>query len=176
MHASLSASLHASLIGMLACVVGCRAPLSEALPYGADSASCASCHVDQGADFARSAHSQSAQSPVFNGLLPHVDAAWGALARARCESCHAPAHLPPSEQHDAHGGIQCVSCHAAIGNRGTRDGRLVIDLNAPLDGPFGDGQSPAHASQSRGFVSDAQPLPDVPRGDGPAALCRVECG
>jgi hypothetical protein len=156
MHASLSASLTASLIGMLVLVVGCRASLSEALPYGADNASCASCHVAQGEDFARSAHDQSAQSPVFNSLLPHVDAAWGSLARARCESCHAPVHLPPSEQHDAHGGIQCVSCHAAIGNRGTGDGRLVLDLNAPLDGPFGDGQSPAHASQSRGFVSDAQ--------------------
>ena len=137
-------------------VAGCRGPLSEALPYGADNDTCASCHVTQGEDFSGSAHQHSAESPVFRAFLPRVEEAWGALARQRCEGCHAPQHLPPAELAETHPGIQCVSCHAAVGNRGTRDGRLVVDLTAPLDGPFGDGQSPAHASASRGFVSDSQ--------------------
>lgn len=153
---SRTASLSAVLIGTFASLVGCRAPISEALPLGADNETCASCHVEQGAQFAGSAHGSSAQSPVFLALLPHVEGAWGGLARSRCTQCHAPSHVPPAEAEAPHAGLQCVSCHAAIGNRGTRDGRLVIDLNAPLDGPFGDGQSSAHASQSRGFLSDAQ--------------------
>lgn len=158
--ASLHVSLHVSLSASWFCLVvllsGCRGPLSEALPYGADNETCASCHVSQGESFARSAHGQSAESPVFQALLPHVEHAWGAQASSRCIGCHAPSHLPVEVASEAHPGVACVSCHGAIGNRGTRDGRLVIDLNAPLDGPFGDGQSPAHRSQSRGFISDAQ--------------------
>ena len=149
-------SLHVSWFCVVLLLTGCRGPLSEALPYGADNETCASCHVSQGESFARSAHGQSAESPVFRGLLPHVEEAWGDEGRRQCVGCHSPSHLPVEARAEAHPGIACVSCHAAIGNRGTRDGRLVIDLNAPLDGPFGDGQSPAHRSQSRGFVSDAQ--------------------
>lgn len=126
----------------------------EALPYGASNAECGGCHADQALDFERSAH--TASSPVFEALLPRVETAWGEEARARCVQCHAPSHVPAMGTSPAEPGIACVSCHAAVGNRGTFDGRLVLDLGAPLDGPFEDPEfTPAHASERRGFVSDA---------------------
>ena len=138
---------------------GCG-PTTEVLPLGASNAECAGCHVDQGEDFSRSAHARATESPVFSALLPHVESAWGAGARARCVGCHAPRHVPAplaGPQPDEEAGVACVSCHAAVGNRGSFDGRLVVDLGAPLDGPFDDAEpTPAHASERRGFVSDAE--------------------
>lgn len=148
---------HLSLLAGLVsfCTAGCG-PTTEVLPLGASNAECAGCHVDQGEDFSRSAHARASESPVFVALLPHVEDAWGADARARCVGCHAPQHVP-SHASDDERGIACVSCHAAVGNRGSFDGRLVVDLGAPLDGPFDDAEpTPAHQSERRGFVSDAE--------------------
>lgn len=131
-------------------LVGCPRRQDGALPFGATNADCASCHDEHGAELAGSAHGRATESPVLAALLPRVEAAWGADARAACVSCHAPEHAPDAEPE-----ISCVSCHAAVGNRGTGDGALVIDLGAPLDGPITDAEpTPAHASRARGFVSD----------------------
>lgn len=138
-------------------LMGCGRPQGEALPFGASNATCAGCH-EQADDFERSAHASAATSPVFVALLPRVEATWGALARDRCVGCHAPSHVPAVElAGETIEGLACVSCHAAVGNRGSFDGRLVIDLGAPLDGPFADPEeTPAHTAENRGFISDAQ--------------------
>ena len=111
-------------------VSGCSAG-SSALPLGSGAADCASCHPTQADAFSRSAHARSEASPVLRAMLPEVEASWGAGARARCESCHAP-------QHGSDMAVTCVSCHAAVGNHGARDGALVVDLDVPLAGPFAD--------------------------------------
>ena len=134
-------------------IAGCPRRRDGALPYGADTAACATCHEEQAVELGGSAHGRATESPVFSALLPRVDEAWGSAARDRCVGCHAPSHLSEEE---GGAGITCVTCHAAIGNRGTGDGALVLDLGAPLDGPFADAEpTPAHASRARGLVSDA---------------------
>ena len=129
---------------------GCTEP---ALPYGASSASCASCHPDHAAEWAASGHGTSAASPVFTALLPRVEAAWGGFARDTCEGCHAPgargdAGLDPDD-------IGCVSCHAAVGDHGASDAALAVDLSQPLSGPLGAaaGVTDAHTSVDRGFLT-----------------------
>jgi|GEM_PF-985514 len=144
-----------AVLVMAAVVSSCARERGEALPFGASNATCASCH-SQADDFERSAHASAATSPVFVALLPHVEEAWGTAARDRCVGCHAPSHVPSIEVPEPEG-IACVSCHAAVGNRGSFDGRLVLDLGAPLDGPFADPEeTPAHTAERRGFVSDAE--------------------
>jgi hypothetical protein len=82
---------------------------------------------------------------VFQAMLAPVEKAWGAVAKARCVACHAPGHGGDEA-------IGCVTCHAAIGNRGESNGALVVDLDAPLAGPAGDPTS-AHRTSQRGFLT-----------------------
>lgn len=130
---------------------GCgRRSASEALPHGDSRASCATCHPAQSDAFATSAHSRSSSSPVLEAMLPRVESAWGAAARARCESCHAPAHSSAEDD------VTCISCHAAVGNRAERDGRLVVDPGAGLAGPFDDAEADAqgaHATRRGSFLA-----------------------
>lgn len=136
------------MIGLLA-ALGCAAPVG-ALPHGADSEACGACHSGLHAEWAGSAHARSAESPVFLALLPEIEAAWGELARQRCEGCHAPVDAPEAA-------IGCVMCHAAVGNHAERDGALAIDLEAPLAGPLGAAaaETTAHRSVQRGFLTES---------------------
>jgi hypothetical protein len=84
---------------------------------------------------------------VLEAMLPAVEKAWGSVARARCVACHSPGHGGDAT-------IGCVSCHAAVGNRGEGNGALVVDLQAPLAGPEGH-QTSAHRTTSRGFLTSA---------------------
>jgi hypothetical protein len=84
---------------------------------------------------------------VFEAMLPSVEKAWGSVAKARCVACHSPGHGGEAT-------IGCVSCHAAIGNRGDGNGALVVDLQAPLAGPEGH-QTSAHRTTTRGFLTSA---------------------
>lgn len=127
--------------------VGCSRPASLGLASTGE-ATCATCHADHAAAFELSRHGRATQSPVFQAMLPRVEASWGAAARARCEGCHAPAHGDDAS-------LTCVSCHAAVGNRGTRDGRLVLDLDAPLMGPF-EGAAAPHATRTSGLLISSE--------------------
>jgi hypothetical protein len=123
--------------------VACSPPRDDVLPLGDSAADCAGCHVEQHDAFARSAHARSDRSPVLAAMLPRVEESWGAGARDRCESCHAPSH---STEDSA---VTCISCHAAVGNRAERDGLLVIDPRPGLAGPFDDADADgAHATRA----------------------------
>lgn len=124
---------------------GCLGP---ALPLGTRAEDCGTCHEAQRAQWQGSRHAASARSPVFEAMLAPVEKAWGTAAKARCVACHAPGHGGDE-------GIGCVTCHAAVGNRGERNGALVVDLDAPLAGPGGDVDTPAHRTTTRGFLSSA---------------------
>ena len=134
---------------VLVAALGCGAP-SDALPFGAESDACGSCHAELYAEWAGSPHARSAESPVFQALLPEVEAAWGALARDTCEGCHAPVDAPDAA-------VGCVMCHAAVGNHAVRDGAVAIDLEAPLAGPLGaaSAETAAHGSVARGYLTDS---------------------
>lgn len=109
---------------------GCAAPV-DALPGGAGASDCATCHADQHAQWSSSPHAASGRTEVFRAMLPRAEKAWGTAARDACVRCHSPMHGPDE-------GISCVSCHAAVGNTAEHSGRLVVDLERPLAGPFDD--------------------------------------
>lgn len=114
---------------------------------GTRAADCGTCHAPQYEAWSTSQHAQSVSSPVFQAMLAPVEKAWGAVAKARCVACHAPGHGGDEA-------IGCVSCHAAIGNRGEGNGALVVDLDAPLAGPAGDA-TPAHRTTQRAFLTSS---------------------
>jgi hypothetical protein len=133
------------MIGFLLSLFACEA--GSALPFGSTAADCAACHPEEADAWARSRHAQAAASPVFAAMLPEVEASWGSFARSTCETCHAPGF-------GVDDGIGCVACHAAVGNHGARDGRLAVDLDAPLSGPLGLAAGAAHTSVPRGLLTD----------------------
>lgn len=131
---------------LLVLASGCG--VAPSLPHGADAASCGTCHATQLATWKTSAHARGTGSPVFQALLPRVEAAWGPAARQQCVSCHAPAH----------GGddvVSCVSCHGATGNRGEKNGALVVDLEQPLASTKTLLQNDAHAVAPRALLTSA---------------------
>lgn len=135
-----------SRLALLLVASGCTA--APTLPHGASASACGSCHAPQRASFRLSAHARSTSSPVFQALLPRVEAAWGRPAREACVKCHAPDH----------GGdevVTCVSCHAAVGNRGEKNGALVVDLDRPLASTKTRLQNDAHAVAPRGLLTSA---------------------
>lgn len=118
------------------------------LPLGARVSDCATCHVDQADSFATSAHARSDRSPVLEAMIPHAREAWGEAAADRCVRCHAPSHAQLLGDVDAEASVTCLTCHAAVGNRGERDGLLIVDPSAPIGGPHADAEAtPAHASR-----------------------------
>jgi hypothetical protein len=127
-------------------LVGCASHAAIDMPTSA--AACSVCHAEHGREFASSPHARSPRSPVFEALLPHVEASWGATARARCVGCHAPAHGDDTS-------VTCVSCHAAVGDRGAHDARLVVDLGAPILGAFPT-ETPAHATRTSGLLGASE--------------------
>ncbi|MFO0714348.1 MAG: multiheme c-type cytochrome [Sandaracinus sp.] len=140
---------------VLAPLAACARP-DEPLPFGARSQDCATCHVDQAEAFSGSAHARSDASPVLAALIPRATARWGAAAGNFCARCHTPSHAAMTGDPDAEVTITCVTCHAAIGNRGERDGLLLVDPSAPLGGPFDDPEpTPAHASRAAPLVSSS---------------------
>lgn len=141
------------ILGALPAIACCDATWSEAgdgapgaAAYDPAPASCGGCHPQQHAEWAASAHARSARQPTFRALLPEVEASWGPTARAACERCHAGAALEPEPA------IGCVTCHAATGNRGTRDGRLTVLAGAPLAGPTGAAAGAPHATRDGDFL------------------------
>lgn len=117
-------------VAAAATALGCTAP-GPGLPHGAAAADCATCHLEQHAQWSASPHARSDRSPLLLAMLDRVEEAWGAAAREACVACHSPGHGPDR-------GITCVSCHAAVGNTAEHSGRLVVDLEAPLAGPLDD--------------------------------------
>jgi hypothetical protein len=119
----------------------CGDARTQGVTSDAHATACGSCHTAQAAAWSGSRHANSIGSPVFQALLPKVADAWGDDARVRCISCHSP-------KHGGDDGIGCVSCHAASGNAGEGDGKLLVDLTAPVSGPFDDATpTPAHGSR-----------------------------
>lgn len=132
---------------VLIALLGCASPdVHDPLPLGDDAESCGSCHEEHAAQHRGSAHARAASSPIFQAMLPEVEAAWGAHARSRCEGCHAPSHSGDP-------GIGCISCHAAVGNHAERDGMLAVDPSRPLSGRLSDPEPTlAHGTTRRDFL------------------------
>lgn len=94
---------------------------------------CADCHADVAADLATSGH--AAPSDLYAALRDH-------LADPACDACHRPAPT-----------FGCPTCHAAVGNQGTSDGRLVHHLAGPVQSARAVDDAP-HRVEA-GFPADA---------------------
>jgi len=117
--------------------------------FGLTSEACGACHQRHLEEWRDAPHAHSASSPVFLGLVEAARQAWGDAAADQCVACHAPQHegagaAPPR--------IGCVSCHAATGNRGTRDGLLVVRADLPMAGP-GHGDPAPHPTRPGGLLA-----------------------
>lgn len=134
-----------ALIAVVA-LAGCTSAPPAALPFGSDAPSCGTCHEAQYDAWSSSPHATSGTSPVFEALRAEAEVAWGEAAADACVGCHQPGH-------SADVGVGCVSCHAATGNTGERDGRLRVDTDVPLAGPTGAGDNGAHATRVTGFLT-----------------------
>ena len=137
-----------ALIFCLTLCVACETE-REGLRVSSASVACGSCHSAQYAEWRTSSMSRSAASPVFLAMVSRAGDAWGEEAAEQCRSCHSPGHGEDLS-------VSCVSCHGAVGNRGVRDGRLIVDLDVPLSGPFGVGEADAHVTRKSGFLKSAE--------------------
>lgn len=117
---------------------------ADPLPYGSTAEDCGSCHADHYAEWSGSPH--ATMSDVFVALRDEVEITWGEPSARACDGCHSPGWGGDAT-------IGCVACHAAVGDSGTHDGRVTIDLDAPLSGPLAL-QTPAHGSTPRGYLDE----------------------
>jgi len=131
-------------------LAGCA---GDPLPGGGHAEECGQCHVPEYDAWSNSRLAAGTEgdrtSPVFNALLPHVEEAWGKVARARCVSCHQPGF---GGDH----GVGCVACHSAVGNRGVQNGAVVVDLGAPIGARRAVDARPAHETVAREYLTSSE--------------------
>lgn len=114
----------------------------DARSVGAHAGRCGDCHAPQQAAFEASAHGSSTTA-LFSALEAEAPAA------AACASCHRPA--APAQ----HAGLDCTTCHAAVGHAGLGAGAVALDLRGPVRGPTGAPGGPHDTAQSA-FLTDAE--------------------
>ncbi len=122
-------------LGALAALTGCLRGDS----VGAHADRCGSCHEAQQAALQASAHGPE-PTALFTELHRQAD------TRA-CDSCHAP-------EPGLHPGLNCTTCHAAVGNAGEGFGQVVLDWNGPVRGPTGAAGGP-HATTQSDFLTSS---------------------
>lgn len=125
----------------------------DARSVGAHAGDCGDCHADQAAALDASAHGSSTTA-LFRALEADAPAA------AACASCHRPA--APA----VHAGLDCTTCHAAVGNAGVGGGAVALDLRGPVRGPTGAPGGPHDSAQSA-FLTDAELCGTCHEVDGP---------
>jgi hypothetical protein len=121
-------------IGVVVWMGACAGPGT----VGALAPDCAGCHVDAAADHQRSRHARAGEGELFVALRDR-------LAEPACDACHLP--------EGGGDGLGCTTCHAAVGNELTADGRLVHTFAGPVQGAFAS-SGRAHEVQG-GFPGDA---------------------
>lgn len=134
-------------LGLLGALVGCLNPRS----VGAHADRCGSCHVDQQAALTASAHGPD-RTPLFAELHARADS-------AACDSCHAP-------EPGLHPGLDCTTCHAAVGNAGEGAGQIVLDWSGPVRGPTGKAGGP-HDTEQSAFLRSGELCGTCHEVDGP---------
>ncbi len=121
-------------LGWLGPVAACHGPDSVA----ALASRCADCHTVEAAALQASRHGRAGVGELYVALREH-------LGEPACDGCH----LPDAEAD----GLSCATCHAAIGNERTSDGRLVHAFAAPVQAARTN-HNAAHLVQA-GFPGDA---------------------
>lgn len=141
---------------------GCDEDLGER-SVGAHAEACGSCHSEVAADHRASRHAQTRTSDVFRALRERAEEDLGAAGAAFCDGCHVPPHGDSD-------GLTCVTCHAAVGNEGTENGKLVLDLEGPVRGPTGRADDAPHAVEKSGFLMSSDLCGTCHDAKGPAGF------
>jgi hypothetical protein len=129
---------------------GCLNPRS----VGANADQCGSCHTDQQAALDTSAHGPE-RTPLFSKLHDAADS-------AACDSCHTP-------EPGLHPGLDCTTCHAAVGNAGEGAGQVVLDWSGPVRGPSGAAGGP-HDTEKSAFLRSGELCGTCHDVDGPTGF------
>jgi len=115
-------------------LVGCLNQRS----VGAHADQCGTCHTEQQAALDASAHGPG-ETPLFEKLHSKADS-------EACDSCHAP-------EPGLHPGLDCTTCHGAVGNAGEGAGQVVLDWSGPVRGPTGRPGGPHDTARSAFLTS-----------------------
>lgn len=128
---------------------------------------CQECHPTHYAEWEQSMHRYAAHSPVFDHMTARAvrDTAGG--NGAFCTGCHSPLGTMDGEPGTTMAedrsdisleGVSCVVCHQAVAVEAPIGNTSIsIDLEAPIQGPFGSDMPAGHPS-SKGEVIDTPEL------------------
>ena len=145
--------------------VFCSAACGEDLgasSAGALAGQCESCHPEHAEAHRASRHAKSASSDVFVALRARGRSSLGESTVRLCDQCHRPA----GEDH-----LQCVTCHAAVGNRGTKNGEMIWALDGPVRGPYDNVDERAPHTVTKGdFLASADLCGTCHDVDGPGGF------
>ncbi|MBI4819751.1 MAG: hypothetical protein HY791_25985 [Deltaproteobacteria bacterium] len=129
----------------LAAILGFSCSCAIDGSVGELSKECVGCHERQRDELALARHSVAATSEVFVALRDQVAERNGAELKEFCNGCHDR----PERLGD---GLACVSCHAAVGNQGIENGRLILDLDGPVRVPSDRPMDSPHAVKASEFL------------------------
>ena len=128
---------------------------------------CAECHPTQYSEWEQSMHRYAAHSPVFDHMTARAvrDTAGG--NGAFCTGCHTPLGTMDGEPGTTMAadrsdisleGVTCVVCHQAVATEAPLGNTsLTLDLDGPMQGPFGSTVPAGHPS-SKGEIIDTPEL------------------
>jgi nitrate/TMAO reductase-like tetraheme cytochrome c subunit len=124
---------------------------------------CAQCHPSQYSEWQQSMHRYAAHSPVFDEMTDKAVRDTAGATGTFCTGCHTPLGTMDGEPGNTKArdrsdisleGVTCVVCHQSVGyEQPVGNTHLVIDLSAPMQGPFEPAASVGHASEKGDLIS-----------------------
>lgn len=142
-------------------------------PYGVDGVDprsaigCAQCHPSQFSEWEQSMHRYAAHSPVFDQMTDKAIRDTAGATGTFCTGCHTPLGTMDGEPGNTKAedrseisleGVTCVVCHQSVGyEQPIGNTHLILDLSAPIQGPFESDETVGHASV-KGAIIDTPEL------------------
>jgi nitrate/TMAO reductase-like tetraheme cytochrome c subunit len=146
---------------------------TEDHPYDSDGTDprsalgCAQCHPTQFSEWQQSMHRYAAHSPVFDEMTAKAVRDTAGATGTFCTGCHTPLGTMDGEPGNTKAkdrsdisleGVTCVVCHQTVDyQQPVGNTHLVLDLDAPMQGPFEPVSDAGHASV-KGDIIDTPEL------------------
>jgi nitrate/TMAO reductase-like tetraheme cytochrome c subunit len=124
---------------------------------------CAECHPTQFGEWEQSMHRYAAHSPVFDQMTAKAVRDTAGATGTFCTGCHTPIGTMEGEPGTTTAadrsdisleGVTCVVCHQAVAHeQPIGNTSLVLDFDAPMQGPFEGIPNPGHLSVQGDLIS-----------------------